>query len=425
MESLVSVILAAGKGKRMKSAKLKVFHKVMGKTVLERAFDACHLKNSSVICVIPEGQGEIFKKVLSQNTSFCIQREQKGTGDAVKSALSLIAEKKAKEVLVLPGDMPLLTRASIQKLVSFHRKKKNAITVLTSLAHNPKQYGRIIRSSTSKEVTAIVEDKDLAQDQKNIEEINTGVYMFDSKVLIECLEKIKPLNAQKEYYLTDSIAIAVEKKKKVGGLCLGYSDECFGINSRFDLTQAIRLLRERKIESLMESGVTIEDPKSTFIDTEVKIGADTVIHPFTVITGEVEIGKNCEVGPFAHLHEHVRIKDGACVGNFVEVKKSTLGECTKAKHLSYIGDATLGKKVNIGAGTITANYDGVRKHPTLIGDGCKTGSNTVIVAPNKLGAGTMTGAGTVVLPGNPIPSHSLVCGVPGRILKSLLTDVKK
>ncbi len=425
MESLVSVILAAGKGKRMKSAKLKVFHKVMGKTVLERAFDACHLKNSSVICVIPEGQEEIFKKILSQNTSFCVQKEQKGTGDAVKSALSLITEKKAKEVLVLPGDMPLLTRASIQKLVSFHRKKKNAITVLTSLAHNPKQYGRIIRSSTSKEVLAIVEDKDLAQDQRNIEEINTGVYMFDSKILNECLEKIKPLNAQKEYYLTDSIAIAVEKKKKVGGLCLGYSDECFGINSRFDLAQAIRLLRERKIESLMEAGVTIEDPKSTFIDTEVKIGADTVIHPFTVITGEVEIGKNCEVGPFAHLHEHVRIKDGACVGNFVEVKKSTLGESTKAKHLSYIGDATLGKKVNIGAGTITANYDGIRKHPTLIGDGCKTGSNTVIVAPNKLGAGTMTGAGTVVLSGSPIPSHSLVCGVPGRILKSLLTDVQK
>lgn len=424
MESLVSVILAAGKGKRMKSAKLKVFHKVMGKTVLERAFDACHLKNSSVICVIPEGQQELFKKVLSQNTSFCVQKEQKGTGDAVKSALSLITEKKAREVLVLPGDMPLLTRASIQKLVSFHRKKKNDITVLTSLAHNPKQYGRILRNA-SKDVMAIVEDKDLTPDQKNIEEINTGVYMFNTNVLKECLEKIRPLNAQKEYYLTDSIAIGVEKQKKVGGLCLGYSDECFGINSRFDLAQAIRLLRERKIESLMESGVTIEDPKSTFIDTDVRIGTDTVIHPFTVITGEVQIGKNCEIGPFAHLHEHVHLKDGACVGNFVEIKKSTLGEGTKAKHLSYLGDATLGKKVNIGAGTITANYDGVRKHPTLLADGCKTGSNTVIVAPNKLGAGTMTGAGTVVLSGKPIPSHSLVCGVPGRIVKSLLTDVKK
>ena len=424
MESLISVILAAGKGKRMKSAKLKVFHKVMGKTVLERAFNACHLKNSSVICVIPEGQEETFRKVLPSETSFCVQKEQKGTGDAVKSALPLIVSKKAKEVLVLPGDMPLLTKASIQKLVSFHRKKKNAITVLTSLAHNPKQYGRIIRNA-AKDVVAIVEDRDLAENQKNIEEINTGVYIFDASVLKACLEKIKPLNAQKEYYLTDSIAIAVESKKKVGGLCLGYSDECFGINSRFDLAQAIRLLRERKIEQLMESGVTIEDPKSTFIDTNVKIGADTVIHPFTVITGEVEIGKNCEVGPFAHLHEHVHIKDGACVGNFVEIKKSTLGEGTKAKHLSYLGDATLGKKVNIGAGTITANYDGVRKHPTLLADGCKTGSNTVIVAPNKLGAGTMTGAGTVVLSGKPIPSHSLVCGVPGRIVKSLLTDVKK
>lgn len=424
MESLVSVILAAGKGKRMKSAKLKVFHKIMGKTVLERAFDACHLKNSSVICVIPQGQDEAFKKILTQNTSFCVQKEQKGTGDAVKSALSLIRENKAEEVLVLPGDMPLLTKASIQKLVSFHRRKKNAVTVLTSLASNPRQYGRIIRNA-SKEVVAIVEDKDLAEDQKNIEEINTGVYMFATSVLKECLEKIQPLNAQKEYYLTDSISIAVKHGKKVGGLCLGYSDECFGINSRFDLAQAIKLLRERKIESLMESGVTIEDPKSTFIDTDVKIGIDTVIHPFTIITGEVEIGKNCEIGPFTHLHEHVHIKDGACVGNFVEVKKSTFGEGSKAKHLAYLGDATLGKKVNIGAGTITANYDGVRKHPTLLGDGCKIGSNTVIVAPNKLGAGTKTGAGTVILSGKPIPSHSLVCGVPGRIVKSLLTDVKK
>ena len=205
---------------------------------------------------------------------------------------------------------------------------------------------------------------------------------------------------------------------------MGETHECTGINSRKDLAEAIAIVRKKKLEELMDQGVTITDPSSTFIDAEVKIGKDTLIHPFTIISGKVTIGENCEIGPFARIREDVLLKDNACVGNFVEIKKSVLGKGAKAKHLAYLGNATLAEKVNIGAGTITANYDGVRKHPTYIGKGSKIGSNTVIVAPNHLGNYVTVGAGTVIPANKKIPDHSLIYGVPGKIAKNLLT-IKK
>lgn len=424
METIAIVILAAGKGKRMKSAKLKVFHKAMGRTVIGHAYAASSLNNTKTICVIPETHLEQFQKALPPSVTFCFQKEQKGTADAVKSAMPSVEKTGAQTVLVLPGDMPLLRKVTIKKLLTQHKKQKNKITVLTSLAQNPKQYGRIVRDSKGA-LSAIVEDKDLAPEQRQINEINTGVYAFDLETLNHCLSKIRPENAQKEYYLTDAVKITCKEGRKVGGLNLGFSDECFGINSRADLAQAIRLLRIRKNEELLEAGVTIEDPDSTFIDSEVTIGQDTVIHPFTIITGHVVIGENCEIGPFAHLHEDVTLKDHACIGNFVDVKKSFIGEGSKAKHLAYLGNATLGKKVNIGAGTITANYDGVHKHPTYIGDGTRIGSNTVIVAPNRIGKNVITGAGSVVTSGKEIPSNSLLYGVPAKIAKTNLTVILK
>ncbi len=207
-------------------------------------------------------------------------------------------------------------------------------------------------------------------------------------------------------------------KHKIQSVKMDFSDECLGINSRTQLVEAIQKMRIRKITMLMDNGVTIEDPNSTFIDLEVKIGQDTTIKPFSVITGDVKIGKNCEIGPFAHIREGVTLTNKACIGNFVEIKKSYIGEGTKVKHLSYIGNATLGKKVNVGAGTITANYDGYNKHQTIIGNGCKIGSNTVIIAPNQLGNNVTTGSGTIIPARKKIPANSIIYGVPAKIFKN-------
>jgi bifunctional UDP-N-acetylglucosamine pyrophosphorylase/glucosamine-1-phosphate N-acetyltransferase len=419
-KTLGTLILAAGQGKRMKSTLPKVLHKILNRPLLQWVLDATVLDKKNVFCVVSKDNREALQKTLPEPVVLCVQKNLRGTADAVKSALPALKKRKIETVLIAPGDMPLLRKETIEKLLRVHLQKKHQLTLLTGFLETPFGYGRIVRDARGA-MQAIVEQKDLTPDQEQIQEINTGVYLFDLKLLEHCLSKIGTQNAQKEFYLTDSVALIYEKQKKsksvMGSYCLGYTDECKGVNSRQELTQAMAPLRSRKLETLMNQGVTIVDPASTFIDTAVKIGQDTVIHPFTVITGAVSIGENCEIGPFTHLHEGVFLDHHVVVGNFVEIKRSTLGQGTKAKHLSYLGDASLGKKVNIGAGTITANYDGKNKHPTVLGDSCRTGSNSVIIAPNTLGDHVVIGAGSVVPANRNFPSGTLAYGVPAKIAK--------
>lgn len=424
-----ALILAAGKGKRMKSDIPKVLHKALGKTLLEHVISKVVMKNFKSFCVVSPLNHESIKKYLDSNTQICIQENQKGTADAVKSAMPYLKKNKIKSVLVIPGDMPLIKKETIKKLFKLHLTKNNKITLLTGELSNPKGYGRIIRDKSGK-ILSIIEEKDLKNDQKSIREINTGVYIFEVDFLENILDQISPNNAQNEFYLTDSIKIVQElgeKQKKVycTTLNLGMTNESMGVNSRQDLSLVIKALNKDKIETLMENGVTIEDPDSTYIDDTVKIGKDTVIKPFSIISGKVLIGKNCEIGPFAHIRDGVVLKDGACVGNYVEVKKTIIGKGSKAKHLTYLGNAIIGDKVNIGAGTITANYDGVNKHNTYIKNGCKIGSNTVIVAPNTIEKNVKTAAGCIIKANTKMPPNSLLAGVPARIVKRDLTDIKK
>jgi len=420
MESFATIILAAGQGTRMKSATPKVLHKIMGKTILEHVNHSSSFKNNLKICVVSKNNKEAIKKIMGKDVLLATQINQHGTGDAVKSALPILTKQKIKTVLIMPGDMPLLKQSTIKELIKKHKKSKATISMLTGTITQPKGYGRIIRDNKNK-IKAIIEEKDLKQSEKAIQEVNTGVYIFDVSLLKKALSKVKSNNAQKEYYLTDTIEIIALMKKNqhnILSINIDFSDECLGINSKAQLAEAIQKMRMRKLFSLMDDGVTIEDPASTFIDLDVKIGQDTTIKPFSIITGDVTIGKNCEIGPFAHIREGVTLANKACIGNFVEVKKSYIGENTKAKHLSYLGNAILGKKVNIGAGTITANYDGYNKHQTIIGNGCKIGSNTVIIAPNKLGNNVTTGSGTIIPARKKIPDNSILYGVPAEIFKN-------
>jgi bifunctional UDP-N-acetylglucosamine pyrophosphorylase/glucosamine-1-phosphate N-acetyltransferase len=429
MESFATLILAAGKGKRMKSECPKVLHKALGKSLIEHVRDAACFRNVPCFCVISRDQRARFESSLAGTVRFCYQERPRGTADAVKSALPVLSREKIKKVLVCPGDMPLLKKQTLSRLIRRHERQGNAVTMLTGILEDPRHYGRVLRDESGR-CAAVVEEKDLEKGMKTLNEVNLGVYVFEVGFLKRCLSRIRAQNAQKEFYLTDAVAIAAEmsREKKgagAGSLCVGESDECLGINSRRDLARAIEALRLRKIELLMDKGVTIVDPSSTFIDSHVTVGKDTVIHPFCVISGRVRIGKGCEIGPFAHLRQGVRLEEGACVGNFVEIKQSRLGKGAKAKHLTYLGNAKIGRRVNIGAGTITANYDGVRKHETVLKNGCKIGANTVIVAPNTLGRNITTGAGTVIPANQKIPSGATVYGVPARVAKTHLTRSAK
>lgn len=417
--SFATLILCAGKGTRFKSHTPKVLHELMGKPMLNHILDQLPFdEKTPAICVVsPENNPHISHAVSGlKHVHLCLQTEQKGTAHAVLSAMPALTKTKASHVLVLPGDMPLLTRASLKKLLKLHLQKKSPVTVLTGSVTDPKGYGRIKRDSNGI-VERITEEKDCLPEEKLIREINTGVYCFEMAFLKDNLKKIKSGNAQKEFYLTDTLSIAYSMSLKSEvppphALHLGDSNECYGVNSRQELSFATVILKERINAYWMSEGVTLTDPATTYIDDTVTIGRDTVIHPFTVLQGNIKIGDACVIGPFCHLHHAVHIEDGAVIGNFVEIKKSTVGKHSKVKHLTYLGNATLGKKVNVGAGTITANYDGKHKHPTHIGDETRIGSNTVIVAPNKLGKRLVIGAGSVIPANRNFKSDCLVFGVP-------------
>jgi bifunctional UDP-N-acetylglucosamine pyrophosphorylase/glucosamine-1-phosphate N-acetyltransferase len=415
MESFGAILLAAGQGIRMKSDQPKVLHKVLGTPMVRLALRALRAAGADpVIAVVGYRADAVRAALAGEPVVFVDQAEQKGTGHA-----TLLCDKAARRVrgplVVMCGDTPLVTAATLESLVAAHRRAGSAATLLTVRVDDPSGYGRILRDGSGA-IRAIVEEVDATPEQRLLREINPAVYAFDPAALFSALRKVRPDNRMGEIYLTDVIRILLADGKRVETVPVRDAAELLGVNSRRDLAAATDALRRREIARHLEAGVTIVAPDATYIESGVEIGPDTVIFPYSVIRSGVRIGRHCEVGPFAQLRDGTVLEDGAEVGNFVEVKKSSLGSHTKAKHLSYLGDARIGSRVNIGAGTITANYDGTAKHPTVIEDGASTGSGTVLIAPVTLGRGAKTGAGAVVPAGRDIPAGATVVGVPARLL---------
>lgn len=417
MNKTVGVILAAGEGTRMKSVKAKVLHHVCNQPILTYVIAALKEAGIERICAVVGHQQDDVKKVFGNAVEYAVQKQLLGTGDAVKQALPFLEkEKEAEHVLVLSGDAPLIKSETLRQMLEKHVSEKLACTMLTGVLKDPTGYGRVIRKGSG-DVSKIIEEKDASIYEKVVEEVNSGTYCFEKKALVAHIEKLGRTNAQKEYYLPDLIGIFASEGLKVDTLKTEDTDEILGINSRRDLAKVEKAFQRRINLVHMENGVTLEDPETIFIDPRVTIGADTVIHPFTVIEGAVEIGRFCEIGPFTHLRPGTILEDEAEIGNFTEVKKSKIGKKTKAKHLSYLGDAVIGAGVNVGAGTITANYDGKAKYVTVIEDGAFIGSNCTLVAPVKVGKRAYTGAGSVVTRGHDVPDDTVVVGVPARPLK--------
>jgi len=415
MNHFKAIILAAGRGTRMSSEIPKVLHKVCGKPVLEYVLDiAKNLRSLTTYVVIGHGAQKV-KDVLGQGVSFVQQEQLLGTADAVKRCAPYLKNYRG-DVLVLCGDTPLLSKGIVAATIRKHRLSKASATVLTATIDNPHGYGRIVRSASG-DITAIREQKDASDTEDKIKEINVGVYCFRSKDLFESLKKVKLNSGKKEFYLTDVVELLLAQGKKVSTFTTQDETVAFGINTREDLAQAQAIIRRRILSKHMLSGVTIIDPLTTFIEAGVTIGRDTVIHPMSVIHTDVRIGKNCSIGPMAHIRPGTRISDGVEIGNFAEVSRSFLGRGVLQKHFSFLGDAQVGERVNIGAGVVTANYDGVNKNKTLIGPQAFIGSDAILVAPNKIGARAVIGAGSVVSKGRNIPAGMVAVGVPARVIK--------
>ena len=446
---LRAVVLAAGQGKRMKSALPKVLHPILGREILLRVLDAIDQLNPEHIHIVTGHAAEAVNAFLSKNPpkspwSTHLQEPQLGTGHALAQVAPAL-KKFTGTLLVTPADAPLLRAETLAALAQDHFANKCVLSLLSAVVADAKSYGRILRQSTSGPVLAIVEDKDASPEQKSIREINAAMYCLEWPTLEPGLADLKNDNKQGEFYLTDLVAWSVSRSLKVGATIAADADEAEGINSRIELADACRKLRDRTLTSLaLDSGVTILDPSSTWIAPEVKIGKDTTVLPGCYLTGNIEIGQgcligphtqmagackigdntavnqssvsdanigsNCRVGPFAHLRDGANVSDKCRIGNFVEIKKSNIGGGTNVSHLSYIGDATLGGAVNIGAGTITANYDKLtgKKSRTVIGDGSSTGSNSVLVAPIVIGSDANVAARTVVT--RDVPDGALAVG---------------
>jgi len=429
MTDLHVVILAAGKGTRMKSARPKVLHHVAGRPMVEYVIRAAQSLSPRTITVVVGHMKELLRQGLSRypELSFVTQEPQLGTGHALLQTASVL-EGQSGFVLLLSGDVPLLNRHTLASLVSRHEETHASATILTALVEQPYGYGRIVR--VKGRVSRIVEERDASPAQRKIKEINSGVYVFSLAPLFEALRGLATANAQGEYYLTDLISTYRRRRRDVETVVIEHPSEIHGINGRSELAEASRIVRQKKNEELMAAGVTIEDPATTYIDDDVVIGTDTVIHPGVYIEGKTQIGQACEIhsgvrivnsvlddrvtvqnhcvinggklgigvtiGPFAHVRPETELRESVHVGNFVELKKTVLGKGTKAGHLSYLGDAIVGEGVNIGAGTITCNYDGKKKNLTTIEDGAFIGSDSQLVAPVTIGKGAYVGSGATI-----------------------------
>jgi len=451
MDGLGVVVMAAGRGTRMRSEQAKVLHRIVGRPMIHYALDvACAVAGHSVAVVVGHQAAQVraaLESALAGQAGHAAvhiveQVQQLGTGHAVLQTRPVFADgtrKAPAAYLILNGDTPLLQESTVRELLRMHRTSGATVTMLTAILENPGGYGRVVRRPergasgavhASADVLKIVEDRDASPEERAIREINVGTYVVDGAFLFAALDKVQPHNAQGEYYLTDIVDMAVTQGHRVAALPLTNPDEGLGVNTRVQLAEAERVIRRQIRQRWMEAGVTMVDPDSAWIEAGVTIGKDTVLHPNVTLEGRTVIGEGCElrsftrltdctvgshvtildhcvcadsqiddhaaVGPFVHLRPGVRVRAKAKVGNFVEMKKTDLGEGAKANHLSYLGDATIGKGVNIGAGTITCNYDGVHKHQTIVGDHVFLGSDTQLVAPVTVGAGAVIAAGTTV-----------------------------
>lgn len=418
--STTVVILAAGKGTRMRSPRPKVLHPLCGRPMIAWVIDlARSLDPERIVLVVGHGAQEVEAAALEaagDSALECVVQEpQHGTGHALQVAAPSLPPDAGK-IVVLYGDMPLLHPSSLAELVAARSAAgPGATALLTVRVDEPRGFGRILREADETFV-GIVEEKDATPEQRRIDELNVGVYAFDGAVLREDLPRLTNDNAQNEYYITDLLGMSVEAGRPVAPVELEDPAEAQGVNSLAELAEARWNLQMRILEEHMANGVLIEDPATTFIEHGVEIGAGTHVLPCTVIHSGVRIGANCEVGPFTHLRVGTVLEDRAEVGNFTECKMSTLGQGTKAKHLSYLGDTHVGSRTNIGAGTIFANYDGKAKHPTEVGDGVFVGSGTIVVAPNKLPDGSTTGAGAVITRTARVAPGETWIGLPARRL---------
>jgi len=439
------IILAAGKGTRMVSDLPKPLHPLMGKPIIHYVLSAVKsLGENPPIIVVGHG-GEEIQDVLGDKARFVIQADLLGTGHAVQQAESALRGHSGL-VMVVYGDMPLVRERTLQELLETGEKHTGPLTILTVIEEDPRGFGRVVRDAAG-QIKAIVEEADASPEQLEITELNAGMYCFQAEWLWESLNKLE-LSPKGEYYLTDLVGLAVEEGQSVASVVVEDPRELLGINNRIHLAEASRIIQGRINREWMLSGVSIIDPESTYIDPEVQIGQDTVILPNTYLQGKTTIGKGCrigpgtrifnsqvggrceiefsvleesqleddvDIGPFSHLRKGAHLASGVHVGNFGEIKDSYLGSGTKMGHFSYVGNAKVGKDVNIGAGTITCNYDGEKKHQTTIRDGVFIGSDSMLVAPVEIGENASTGAGSVVT--KDVPPDTVVVGIPARQIK--------
>ena len=396
MTETVSIILAAGISSRMNTKMAKVLHEVCGRPMLAYVLDACRQAGIEKMYVVVGFDSEQVKERFAdaQDVVWVRQDEQLGTGHAVLCCKEHLRDFQG-QTLVLCGDGPLIRSQTLTKLLKEHEAGHAAATLATAVLEEPAGYGRIVRDKYGN-IEGIVEDTDCTKEQLEIKEINPSYYLFNNTVLFNTLENVKPDNVKGEYYLTDVISGLLATDHKVLAVTAVRPEEAMGVNSRAQLSEASKIMQHRIQRRLMENGVTIVDPDNTWIDARAKIGQDTIIEPFTYIHGQVSIGRNCRIGPFAYLREGTDLKDDIVLGVFTEVKNSILANGVRARHHSYIGDADIGRNVNIGAGSITANYDGQKVYRTSIGDNCYIGSGAVLVAPLEIKEGSNINAGMVV-----------------------------
>lgn len=450
--SLYSIILAAGEGKRMKSKLPKPLQKVCGKTLIDRVISAVTEAGAEKNIAVIGHMSDKMEKYLGDRVEYAYQRERLGTGHAVMQGIVSVSDKDGS-VIVVCGDTPLITAEMIKEAYGEHTKECRAATVITAVCDNPFGYGRIVRRDGR--VVKIVEQKDATEEEKRINEINSGMYIFDIQKLKSALAKITNDNAQGEYYLTDAIEILINEGETVGAYITDM-EQIMGVNDRAQLAEADRLLNRRNVKALMDGGVMVLNPDTVRVDDDVKAGADTVIYPNTILEGATQIGENCiigpntriinckisdntevqssvatdseigsgtVVGPFAYIRPGSKIGDNIKVGDFVEIKNASIGNGTKIAHLTYVGDADVGERVNFGCGTVVVNYDGIHKHRTTIEDDCFIGCNTNLVSPVTVRKGAYTAAGSTIT--DEVPQDALAIARARQVVKEGWAKGKK